>query len=174
MLAPTRARRSRDRKSMDDELDALYRRFAFTVHRRCLSLLGDPDEAQDVTHDVFLKVLEIGDIDIHTPSSFFYVIATRLCLNRLRQRRTRKTTPQSHVLEQIVGWGSSPEELSGFRQLLQKLLGPDNEETRIIAVLHHIDGLTLEETAAQVQTSVSTVRRRLSALRLDLEQLEGS
>jgi RNA polymerase sigma-70 factor (ECF subfamily) len=159
---------------MDDEMDALYRRFAFTVHRRCLSMLGDPDEAQDVTHDVFVKVLELGDVDIHTPSAYFYVIATRLCLNRLRARRTRKTAPQSDILDQIVGWGDSPEELSGFRLLLQKLLGPNTEETQIIAVLHHLDGMTLEETAEQVQTSVSTVRRRLRALRIDLKQLEGS
>ncbi len=159
---------------MDDELDALYRRFAFTVHRRCLSMLGDPHEAQDVTHDVFVKVLELGAVDIHTPSSYFYVIATRLCLNKLRARRTRKTTAQSEILDQIVGWGSSPEELSGVRLVLAKLLRSKPEETRIIAVLHHLDGLTLEETAEQVQSSVSTVRRRLRALKLDLQQLEGS
>ncbi len=159
---------------MDDELDMLYRRFAFTVHRRCEALLQDADEAQEVTHEVFLRVLERGDVDIQTPSSFFYVIATRLCLNRLRNRKNRKTSSNSDLLDQIVSWRPSAEDESAARMILRKLFRGHPEQTRLMAVLHHLDGLTLQETATALGTSVSTVRRRLRQLKHELEDMEGT
>lgn len=157
---------------MDAELDQLYRRFSYTVFRRCLALLGDEGEAQDVTQDVFVKVLELGDVTIDSPSGLFHVIATRLCLNRLRSRRTRRTSP-SDLLDQIAHAGPSTERISNARALLTRLFAGNADDARVIAVLHHVDGMTLEETAHELQLSVSTVRRRLRALRRDLKALEA-
>jgi RNA polymerase sigma-70 factor (ECF subfamily) len=41
-----------------------------------------------------------------------------------------------------------------------------------MAVMHYVDGMTLEETAAAVGLSVSGVRKRLAALRMRLRELE--
>lgn len=159
---------------MNDDLDILYRRFAFTVNQRCRSILGNAEDAREVTQEVFLKVLERGDIDIHTPSSFLYVMATRLCLNRLRDAKTRRTTPNSELLDQIVSLAPGTEATSGARHVLQRLFAGRTEDAQVMAVLHYVDGLTLQETARELSTSVSTVQRRLRQLRLDLEQLEGA
>jgi RNA polymerase sigma-70 factor (ECF subfamily) len=51
------------------------------------------------------------------------------------------------------------------RLLLDQLFGGERESTRAMATLHYVDGLTLEETAAQVGLSVSGVRKRLRGLR---------
>ena len=40
------------------------------------------------------------------------------------------------------------------------------------AILHYLDGMTLEETARETGLSVSGVRKRLSALRKTLKELE--
>jgi RNA polymerase sigma-70 factor (ECF subfamily) len=42
-----------------------------------------------------------------------------------------------------------------------------------MAVLHHVDGLTLEEVARECGMSVSGVRKRLRALRDALKELGG-
>lgn len=159
---------------MDDGIEQLYERFAFTVHRRCVALLKDPDEAYEVTHDVFLKVIEMGDVNIHTPSSLFFVIATRMCLDRLRKRATHKTTSDSDLIDRIVAGAPSPERQTSARRLLTRLFGGVTEDARLAAILHYVDGLTLEETAEELNSSVSTVRRRLRTLKLDLEQLENA
>jgi RNA polymerase sigma-70 factor (ECF subfamily) len=44
--------------------------------------------------------------------------------------------------------------------------------TQVMAVLHHVDGLTFEEVAREVGLSVSGVRKRLRGLRARLEALE--
>ena len=48
---------------------------------------------------------------------------------------------------------------------LDKLFEEEKETTRLIAVMHYVDGLTLEETASQIGLSVSGVRKRLRNLR---------
>ena len=58
-------------------------------------------------------------------------------------------------------------------------LGPEyifNETkstTRDMAILHYVDGLTLEETAKMMNMSVSGVRKRLSVLRNHAKQCVG-
>ena len=67
--------------------------------------------------------------------------------------------------------------------MLQRVLGNEdaaNEArpgwvpTGVIAVLHHVDGMTLEEVAAEVGLSVSGVRKRLRTLKARLPGAEGA
>mgnify|MGYP002389914899 CR=1 FL=1 len=57
------------------------------------------------------------------------------------------------------------ERRSVARSVLDGLFRREQESTRTIAVLHYVDDLTLEETAAEVGLSVSGVRKRLRGLR---------
>ena len=56
--------------------------------------------------------------------------------------------------------------------MLERLFGGHQESTRVIAVLHYVDGMTLEEVAGEVGMSVSGVRKRLRNLRRSLAELE--
>ena len=49
--------------------------------------------------------------------------------------------------------------------LLDWLFNRHPESSRTIAVLHYVDGLTLEQVADEVGLSVSGVRKRLRKLR---------
>ena len=66
-----------------------------------------------------------------------------------------------------------PEARVGAASTLARLFGPEPESSRTMAVLHLVDGLTLEETAAAVGLSVSGVRKRLRTLRARLEEQEA-
>jgi RNA polymerase sigma-70 factor (ECF subfamily) len=55
--------------------------------------------------------------------------------------------------------------------LLDRLFGRHPESSRTIAVLHYVDGLTLEEVADEIGMSVSGVRKRLRALRASLTEM---
>src|SRR4030095_536593 len=80
---------ARESDLADEELARLYRRLAPVIYSRCLSLLGDEQEARDASHDIFLLVWRKlhtfrGDSDVLT---WVYRIATNHCLNRLRTRK---------------------------------------------------------------------------------------
>ena len=60
------------------------------VYRRCLALLKDEAEASDLMQDVFLRIFAGMDrLNLDSPSSLLWNTATRLCLNRIRDKKRR-------------------------------------------------------------------------------------
>jgi RNA polymerase sigma factor (sigma-70 family) len=153
------------------DVEDLSRRYGPMVLRRCRHLLRDEDEAMDVCQDVFVRLLERRERlnDCH-PSSLLYTIATNLCLNRIRDRGRHATPTDDTRLYQIASTGN-PGGSSEARVMLDRLFGRHPASSRTIAVLHYLDGLTLEQVAARVGLSVSGVRKRLRSLRHTLEEM---
>lgn len=140
------------------------------VLRRCRRLLGDEDEARDVCQDVFVRFIErYGDSGAPYPSSLLYRIATNLCLNRIRDRRRRPQVEGDEVIYRIACADRADASHAGM--LLDWVFGRHPESTRTMAVLHYVDGLTLDEVAAETGLSVSGVRKRLRRLRNDVTEM---
>jgi RNA polymerase sigma-70 factor, ECF subfamily len=156
------------------DLEELWNRYGSLVLRRCRQLLRDEQEALDVCQDVFVQLLRRrGALDIRFPSSLIYRVATNLCLNRIRDRRHWPDLVEDERLARIARL-DDPMPAVHARSLLDRLFARHRESTRVIATLHFVDGLTLEEVAAEVGMSVSGVRKRLRALRDTLVELEAS
>lgn len=153
------------------EIEETYRRYGSMVHRRCLRLLGDRDLAVDATQEVFLKLLELGPVRVQSPCSLLYVMATRHCLNRIRDRKRRPEERDERLIFELAHT-EDVEGPFGARSMLARLLGHQPESSGVIAVLHFVDGLTLEQTAEEVGMSVSGVRRRLRELKKRVAILE--
>ncbi len=156
------------------DIEALWTRYSPLVLRRCRQLLRDEDEALDVCQDVFVQLLRRrDDLEIQFPSSLIYRMATNLCLNRIRDRRHWPDLVEDEQLARIARLDDPTAEIHA-RSLLGRLFAGHRESTRMIAMLHFADGLTLEEVAREVGLSVSGVRKRLRALRKSLVDLEAS
>ncbi len=154
------------------DVEALTRRYGPMVLRRCRQLLRDEDEALDACQDVFVRLLEHrGRLHAAYPSSLLYRIATNVCLNRIRERGRRPETPDEDVLCRIAS-AETPGGGSEARLLLDRLFGRYPESSRTMAVLHFVDGLTLEQVAAETGLSVSGVRKRLRSLRQTLAEMK--
>jgi RNA polymerase sigma factor (sigma-70 family) len=144
------------------DIEALYERYGPMVLRRCRFLLRDEDQALDTTHDVFVQLLRRRErLSGRYPSSLLFTIATNLSLNRLRGRRRAPELPGDELLQRIAHEPDLDTPL-----LVDRLLGRHPESTRTMAVLHYVDGMTLEQVARECGMSVSGVRKRLRSLRL--------
>lgn len=156
------------------DIEELWNRYGPLVLRRCRQLLRDEQDALDVCQDVFVQLLRRGGaLDIRFPSSLIYRVATNLCLNRIRDRRHWPDLVEDEQLARIAGL-DDPTPALHARSLLDRLFARHRESTRVIATLHFVDGLTLDEVAKEVGMSVSGVRKRLRALRGTLVELEAS
>ena len=154
------------------DIEALYQTYGPMVLRRCRQLLRDEDEALDAMQDVFVQVLKHRKrLTDRYPSSLLYRIATNLCLNRIRDNRRLPETPGEEMLHQLAGLEDPTPRLEA-RSVLDALFRRHQDSSRTIAVLHFVDGLTLEEVAREVGMSVSGVRKRLRGLRDTLANLE--
>ena len=153
------------------DVEALTRRYGPMVLRRCRQLLRNEDEAVDACQDVFVRLLERrGRIDASHPSSLLYIMATNTCLNRIRDRRRHAVPTEDDELERIAT-ADARAGGSDARLLLDRLFRRQPASSRTMAVLHYLDGLTLEEVAAEVGFSVSGVRKRLRSLRRVLREI---
>jgi len=142
------------------------------VLRRCRNLLGDEELARDAMQDTFVQILRRQDrLRDEAPSSLLYRTATNTCLNLIRSRKRRPEVKDGDLLMRIAALTSSAEASTGAKHLLARLFGGEKESTQTIAVLHLLDGLTLQEVADEVGLSVSGVRKRLRNLRANLQDM---
>ena len=152
------------------DVEALYERYGPMVLRRCRYLLRDEEEAMDVMQDVFVNLIRNRErLKADFPSSLLYRIATNLSLNRIRDRkRDPGRTGDEDTLHTIA---CAPDHDAPL--VLRWLFGRHPESTRTMAVLHYVDGMTLEQVAEECGLSVSGVRKRLRGLRATLHTMEA-
>lgn len=150
-------------KGMD--VEKLYNNYGPMVYRRCRSMLKNEEAATDAMQDVFVQLIKKKDkLTMDAPSSLLYTIATNTCLNIIRKSKKTPECESDEILNIIAGY-DDPERVVITNHFLEKLFLTEKPTTKTIAVLHYVDGFTLEETASQVGLSVSGVRKRLRKLR---------
>jgi RNA polymerase sigma-70 factor (ECF subfamily) len=76
------------------------------------------------------------------------------------------------MLELIAGL-EDHEELVLAGHFLEQLFATEKATTKTMAVLHYVDGYTLEQTASMMEMSVSGVRKRLRGLKARGLALKG-
>jgi len=146
------------------DVASLYVRYGPLVFRRCLRLLKSEAEAEDAMQDVFVRVIaraaELTDSGL---SSLLFQMATQVSLNRLRTRRRKPESGDEALLLGLADEGARIDRALTARWL-ERLFTGEQPDTATMAVLHYVDGMTLDEVATLTQLSVSGVRKRLRGL----------
>jgi RNA polymerase sigma-70 factor, ECF subfamily len=156
------------------------------VLQLAMNLLGDRDEALDLSQEVFLRVFRTiyrfrGQSSLRT---WIYRIAVNQARNRHRFWRRRHRADQVSLDQHIATHGellssgdSKPDQMFAQKELaerLQRALDHLPFDQRTAIVLREIDGLSYEEIAFSLGVAVGTVKSRLTrarqALRLELRE----
>lgn len=146
-------------------VEEYYRKYGPMVLRRCRMLLSNEEKALDAMQDVFIKLIrKEKELVDNSPSSLLYRIATNTCFNILRTEKRKSEINNDEILLNIAGKDDHENRILA-NHFIDRLFEEEKETTRMIAVMHYIDGLTLEETAGEIGLSVSGVRKRLRNLR---------
>ncbi len=149
-----------------------YRRYGPMVLRRCRTMLRHEAQAMDAMQDVFVRLMR-HEHRLHdeAPAALLLKMATHECLNRIAAEKRAPLDGDDAVLQQIAAATGNEESRLNARMVLDRLFRRERESTRLIAVLHLVDGMTLEEVAAETGLSVSGVRKRLRELKARLERM---
>ena len=158
-----------------------------TVVQLAGNLLGDREEALDLSQEVFLRVFRTihrfrGQSSLRT---WIYRIAVNQARNRHRfwQRRHRadQVSLDQHVAthgDVLRGLGPTPDRVLAQKELAERLrcaLDRLPFEQRTAIVLREVDGLSYEEIAFSLGLPIGTVKSRLTrarqALRADLRDV---
>lgn len=149
--------------------DVLVARWEDRIRGACYRFLGSEEEARDVAQEAFLKAYRaIGGFKREARfSSWLYQIATNLCRDRLRRRRTRATVS---IEEMEETGGAIAETRPGvderllrddLARVVRRAIEALAEEQREVLVLKEYEGLTFLEIAQALDVPVSTVKTRL-------------
>src|SRR5437870_2424678 len=124
----------------EDRLATLYRRYGPMIYARCRRLLGDAAAAEDATQETFLRIHRHLDRapDPQAAVAWIYRIATNTCISELRRRKLRPEPRAS--LPEPCGGGSVEAALAD-RDLVARMIVRMPAKLRLVAWLHHVDGL---------------------------------
>jgi len=143
----------------EGEIAALYRRYGHALYQRALTLLGHEGDAREVMQETFCQFLQSRFAQKSSPFTFLYRITTNLAIDLLRKRKTRgMNVPLENQM--LTADPNVAEQTQAASVLLDITLGLD-QETLVIAVLHHVDGLTQDEIALSMNLSRRTIGKRL-------------
>lgn len=154
----------------------LYRRYGPALHRRCLRLSGNEEDARELVQETFYQFCRSLDRfeGRSAPFTFLYRIATNVSIDRLR-RRTTAGEQLPLEAERVAGVGATPDRQPLALRELARLTEGLDEETLTIAVMNHVDGLTQDEIAEALDLSRRTIGKKLKRFvehtrkRMDLE-----
>lgn len=153
-------------------LAEIYTEHSRQVYYLALRLLGDPAQAQDATHDVFLKVYrKLGQFRGQSSlRTWLYRITLNHCRNLLQawQRRHIQPTDDETVWERAGGTAESPLRVLETKELgqrIQKTLDQLPKEYRLLLLLVADEKLSYEEVATLTGQSGDAVRGKLHRAR---------
>ncbi len=156
----------------DASFQTVYAAHASAVYYLALRLLGQPALAEDVTHDVFLKVFRAldtfrGDSAIRT---WLYQITLNQCRNHRAAWNQRTMVTNA---DEILEGGTSSPESGPIRVLETKELGERIRTTldqllpdqRLVLLLAADEQLSYDEIALITEQSPDSVRGKLHRAR---------
>lgn len=156
---------SGDRSAMDQ----LYCRFQQHVLNIAYKRLGNWDEAQELSQDVFIQAFRRLN-QLQTPEAFagwLRQIVHRMAINRL----TRRQIPASvdhEILEATITCNSDPLEavLSSEQKVqVHQGLGRLGELDRKTLVAFYLDGQSINQMSDAFDAPIGTIKRRLHVAR---------
>lgn len=179
-------------KGSVNDFEKLVTAYEKNVYNLALRMVGDPEDAADMTQETFIKAYRAlgsfrGDSKF---SSWLYRIASNVCLDFLRSRSRHPQISLSGADEddrtafELPDMSQNPEEqlmkklsMEAVRRRLEQL----PEQQRQILVLRELGGLSYAELAqtlgleeGTVKSRIFRARKRLCALLLRDGNISGS
>ena len=142
----------------------LYEHFSDRIYRYVSFKTGNPVEAEDITGDVFVRMLEsIGSFKRqgYPFSSWLYRIAHNLVVDHFRRKGRKKTVPLEQVSDPTTSWAEDPDRRLevdlAMREVRVAMEGLTDLQLEVIS-LRFAAGLSVAEAARAVRQNENAVK----------------
>ncbi len=148
--------------------EVIFQRYERQIYSFIYRMMGDPDDAYDLTQDCFIKAFKaLGrtreDLNL---SAWLHRIAANACLDVLRRRRRLRWVPWERREHDALS-SCREDDLEGVllgdetQQAVRRVLGGMSPRHRQALLLREYAELSYEEIAAVMGLSRAAVKQRL-------------
>ncbi len=152
--------------------EELYDRYVDKVYRKCLSFVKSEVQAEDFTHDIFLRlVLKIGSFKEDARfSTWLYSITYNYCMDQMRliKKQSEVALEENFDLEEEEEDNEFAEvQAQDLKKALQKL-EPDE---RAMLLMKYQDDFSSKEIADTFNITESAVKMRLMRIKNKMRKI---
>ena len=178
----------RAKEGDDEAFGMLVDEYQYKIYGYVSRMLHDPDEAEDIAQEVFIRAYEnlAGFREASSFQTWLYRIASNLAIDAARARKRHRAetfsldrpleTNQGEVERQFAAERRGPAglaESSELQRLVAEALAELSPKLRNVVALYDLEGLSYNEIAQVLGCPVGTVKSRLFNARNQLrERLE--
>ena len=145
----------------------LYTRHRYRVYQRCLFICEDPDEADDFTQEIFIRLTNKltsfkGDSAF---TVWLQVVTTNYCIDQIRKRQQHQLKYQRYISESYL-----PElfpddfEEKSFRVLDQAIQELTVYQRNLLQI-KYLEGVAIKTIAQQQEVTLSAIKMRIKRAR---------
>ncbi len=140
--------------------DSLVRGYVRRARAIANRLMGDPDDADDLVQDAFLRALQrIATVDPTRPfGSWFFRVLVNAGVDAHRRRRVRRTEPEVLDVPSPMPTPADSAEQGEIRQRFDQALAALPPRQRLVVWSFEVDGMGMKEIAASLGVTEVTVR----------------
>ena len=151
----------------DQDFEGIVEQYGDYVYNVAYRILGNQADAEDAAQEAFISAYRNfhrlrGEALVTT---WLYRIAVNSSLMKLRKDRRKNYLNQTGYDEaQLVSWTEGPESAALNAELREKIeqgLTLVPPQLRAVVVLRDVQGLTNEEAAAVLKTSIPSLKSKL-------------
>ncbi len=159
-----------------EELSLLVKQHRVRAFHFMLQMVGNREDAMDLTQEAFLKVH--SNWDRRDPDRslvpWFYRILRNVAIDHLRRRSSRKEYALENMIEPSTESSLPLARQLELRTRIWEAIGKLPDEQREVVILRDVHGMTYAEIGSTVDVPTTTVTSRLhharEKLRQDLER----
>ena len=160
--------------------NAVAERYRNAIYRYILRLVGEPQRADDLTQDTFLRVhRRLGELkDAAALEAWLYRIATNICYDYFRTAYHRhppvalvslRQDETAIIADEVTLRSDQLLAQSDMSDCVLRFLTALPDSQRAVILLHDLEGLTSPEIAERLGLSLDNVKIRLHRARARLK-----
>ncbi|MCD8538785.1 MAG: RNA polymerase sigma factor [Leadbetterella sp.] len=155
----------------NEYFEEIYERYVNKVYRKCYSFVYNQEKAEDLTHDIFLKlIVKIGSFkETSKFSTWLYSITYNYCMDQIRTGKKRKEMALHENIE------VSDDDESDFLDFqageITKSMKQMAADERAILQMKYQEDFSIKEIADTLNITESAVKMRLMRSKEKLKKI---